>query len=298
MPRAAKIPPSLAVAPFRAADAIEAGLLTRRQLSGRTWARLLPGVYAYAEIPLDHRVWCEAAALVLPKGGAIGGLSALHLWGVRGLDPPPLVTVLIGEDDRVAPHPQLVVKRGAVPMRDVTSVLGLPVTTPERTAFDLARLLPRTDALVCLDALLHQHKVSLSRLADDFSARHRWPGRRRADGLLGLAEPLAESPMETRLRLLIADAGLPRPVAQFKIMNGKRFVARVDLAYPKSRIAIEYDGDHHRDRVTHRFDMERQNDLHVLGWTVLRFHADDVLRRPAETVAKIRAVLRKAGALG
>ncbi|MEV6963574.1 DUF559 domain-containing protein [Hamadaea sp. NPDC051192] len=294
MPPVAKVPPSLAVAPFRGADAVAAGLLTRRQLAGRAWTRLYRDVYVHADVPLDHRVWCEAAALLLPKGGVISGLSALHLWGVRALDPPERVAVLIGEDDRIVPQSHLVVRRGSVPDRDVTRILGLPVTTPERTAFDLLRYLPRVDAAVCLDALLHQRKVSLSRLTDDVATRRRWPGCRQAEALLAYAEPLAESPMETRLRLLIVDAGLPCPVAQFKIMKGRRFVARVDLAYPEYRIAIEYDGDHHRDRTTHRFDLERQNELHVLGWTVLRFHADDVLRRPAETVAKIRVVLRRA----
>jgi very-short-patch-repair endonuclease len=106
------------------------------------------------------------------------------------------------------------------------------VTVPERTAFDLARLLPRVDAVISLDALLKQRKA---------------------------------------------------------------YLPSVDYAYPEYKIAIEYDGDHHRDRATFRFDMERQNELHVLGWTVLRFNADDVLRRPEQTAAMIRVVLRQAG---
>lgn len=65
--------------------------------------------------------------------------------------------------------------------------------------------------------------------------------------------------------------------------------------HPDHLIALEYDGDHHRERLTHRFDMERQNELVALGWTVLRFNADGVLRRPEQTVALIRGALRKAG---
>jgi len=295
MARSPRIPPSLAVAPFRGTEAIAAGLLTRRQLEGRTWLRLYPDVYMHAEVSLDHRVWCEAAALLLPKGGAIGGLSALWMWGVAPLGEPDRVTVVLPEDMRLRRHSRLEVRRGAVSPDDVTGILGLRVTTPERTAFDLARRLPRVGAIVCLDAMLKKGKVRLDRLAADFASRHRWPGRRRAEAALNDVEPLAESPMETRLRLLAVDAGLPRPVAQYKIMNGKRFVARVDYAYPEYKIALEYDGDHHRERVTHRFDMERQNELHVMGWIVLRFHADDVLRRPEHVVAQIRAVLRRRG---
>jgi len=296
MPRIARVPRPLTVAPFRGSDAIRAGLLTHRQLSGRTWTRLFPDVYVLAELPMDHRVRCEAAALLLPKGGAIGGLSALWLWGVTPLGEPAEVMAMVPAEHRSRRHAGLAVRRGPLPADEVTEILGLPVTTPERTAFDLARLLPRTEAVICLDALLNRRKVFRDRLGAFFDAHPGWPGRPAADRALSLAEPLAESPMETRLRLLIVDAGLPLPVAQYKIVNGRRFVARVDYAYPEYRIALEYDGDHHREQVTHRFDMERQNELHVMGWTVLRFHADDVLRRPQETVAKIRAVLRRAGA--
>jgi hypothetical protein len=284
-------PPALTVAPFRGADAVRAGLLTRRRLAGSAWVRLFPDIYAYAEVPLTHRVWCEAAILLLPKGSAIVGRSAAALWGVRGLGEPDRVCALVPR--YVRPHPGLEIHRGAP--SDVTSVFGIPVTTPERTAFDLARFLPRVEAVIYLDALLQQRKVYLDRLVFCFADHPGWLGHPLADIALGLAEPLAESPMETRLRLLAVDAGLPRPVAQYKIMRGKRFVARVDYAYPEYKIALEYDGDHHRDRTTFRFDMERQNELHVMGWTVLRFNADDVLRRPEQTAAMIRAVLKRAG---
>lgn len=293
MARTARVPPRLAVSPFRGADAIRAGLLTRRQLSGSAWVRLYPDIYVYAEIPLTHRVRCEAAALLLPKGSAICGLSAACLWGVRGLAEPDRVSLVVPE--RVRLHPGLKIHRFGLAADEVTGILGLPVTVPERTAFDIARLLPRVDAVVWLDAMLHQHKVYADRLALSFAAHSGWPGRALADAALALAEPLTESPMETRLRLLAVDAGLPRPVAQCKIYRGKRFVARVDFAYPEYKIAIEYDGDHHRERTTFRFDMERQNELHVLGWTILRFTADDVLRRPEQTAATIRTVLRRSG---
>ncbi|NUR71350.1 MAG: DUF559 domain-containing protein [Hamadaea sp.] len=293
MPRPARIPQALAVAPFRGSDAVRAGLLTHRQLSGPTWTRLFPDVYLLAENPVDHRVLCEAAALLLPEGGAIGGLSALRLWGLAPLGEPDAVTLLVPRGQHMRRHDGLDVRRGRLASDEVTGVLGPPVTTSLRTAFDIARLQPRTHALICLDSMLKQKKVYLDGLTAFFAAHPGWPGRRRADALLTEVEPLTESPMETRLRLLILDAGLPRPAAQYKIMNGKRFVARVDFAYPQYRIAIEYDGDHHRELVTHRFDMERQNELSALGWTVLRFHADDVLRRPAETAAKIRAVVER-----
>ncbi|NUT35344.1 MAG: DUF559 domain-containing protein [Hamadaea sp.] len=295
MARPSHVPSSLTVTPFRGGEAVRAGLLTKGQLRGATWVRLLPDIYLYAEIPVDHRVMCEAAMMLLPPGAAIGGTSAAWLWGARPLGEPRQVTALVPRTCRMRDHPPIRIRRGPLAPKDITTVLGLAVSTPERTAFDIARLLPRTEAAVHLDTMLKKRKVRLDRLTSYVADHPGWPGRPRADEVLTLVEPLAESPMETLLRLLIVDAGLPRPVAQYAVMRGKRFVARLDYAYPDYRIALEYDGDHHRDRVTHRFDMERQNELHVMGWTVLRFNADDVLRRPAQTAALIRAVLRRAG---
>lgn len=266
-------------------------------MKSKTWRRLFLGVYVHADIPVDHRIWCDAAALLLPEGGAIAEESAAYLWGCPA---PQRVSVVIPTSASLRAQDNLVVRRSTVRPEDVTAVLGLPVTTALRTAFDLARYLPRIEAVIALDTLLHKKQVHADRLRAYLATRPRWPGIAHARKHVGEADPLAESPMETRLRLLLADAGLPPPIAQHKIyrrVNGRpKFVARVDFAYPDLRIAIEYDGDHHRDRTTHRFDQERQNELHVMGWTVLRFHTDDVLRRPDELVAKVRAVLRRAAA--
>lgn len=122
--------------------------------------------------------------------------------------------------------------------------------------------------------------------------RRTWPGTLLLNEVLLLAEPLAESPMETCLRLLLHDAGLPPGIAQYEIRNsGGRFVARVDLAWPELRLAIEYEGDHHRERGQFRRDVARLNALRAAGWTVLRFTADDVLRRPDRTVRQIVAAI-------
>ncbi len=88
--------------------------------------------------------------------------------------------------------------------------------------------------------------------------------------------------METRTRLVIVDSGLPRPVAQYVIRDSEgRFIARVDLAYPVERVALEYEGDHHRERATFRRDIARVNALTTLGWIVIRVTADDIYRNPS-----------------
>ena len=95
------------------------------------------------------------------------------------------------------------------------------------------------------------------------------------------------------MRLVIGDSDLPMPAPQVKVFNGKRFVARLDFAYEEQKLGLEYDGDHHRERTTFRFDMERQRELAHLGWRVLRFTADDVLRFPDRMLAETRAALRR-----
>jgi very-short-patch-repair endonuclease len=97
--------------------------------------------------------------------------------------------------------------------------------------------------------------------------------------------------METRTRLVLVIAGLPGPVCQHEIQEDGMLVARVDLAYPRYRIAIEYDGECHRERSVFRRDAQRANQLRLLGWIVLRFTADDVLRHPNRMVAQVRSAL-------
>jgi hypothetical protein len=193
-------------------------------------------------------------------------------------------------------HSRLSITHSTLDVADVTRFGGIPVTTPVRTAFDLGRRAPRIDALIAVDALLHRRVVKLAALTDYAEAHPGWPGITLLREVLTLAEPLSESPMETRLRLLLVDAGLPRPVAQHDIHDERgRFIARADLAYPSLRIAIEYEGDHHRERATFRRDIGRFNALRAAGWLVLRFTADDLLHQPAQTAQQVRAARHERG---
>ncbi|MEU7999145.1 DUF559 domain-containing protein [Micromonospora sp. NPDC049060] len=296
MPSAARVPPRLAFLPFRASAAIADGLLTWTMLRGPSWRPLLPDVHVHRDgyRADDHRMWCDAVALSLPVGGAIAGRSAAYLWGVDLLRRDAPVTVLLPRAARMRAHPRLRVHRSVVPDSDRTRLGGLPVTTPLRTAFDLGRQAPRDEALVAVDALLHRRVVKLPALRAYADARPGWPGLPLLREILALAEPLAESPMETRLRLLLLDAGLPPAIAQHDVRDADgRFVGRVDLAWPTLRVAVEYDGDHHRERAHFRQDVARLNALRAAGWIVLRFTADDVLRHPSRTAALVSQALRE-----
>ncbi|GHJ51048.1 hypothetical protein Nm8I071_03550 [Nonomuraea sp. TT08I-71] len=294
MPSSAQVPRRLSVLPFRGSAAVTEGLLTWAMLHGPAWRRLLPDVYVHRDghRPDDHRMWCDAVALRLPPGAAIAGRSAAFLWGSDLLARDAPVTVLLPRAARLRPHPRVHLVRSVLPDGDRTRFAGLPVTTALRTAFDLGRQGPRVDALVAVDALLHRRVVKLPALRAYSAAHPGWPGAALLREVLALAEPLSESPMETRLRLLLLDAGLGPLTAQHDVHDARgRFVARVDLAWPALRVAVEYDGDHHRERAHFRQDVARLNALRAAGWLVVRFTADDVLRHPRATIALVRQAL-------
>ena len=103
-----------------------------------------------------------------------------------------------------------------------------------------------------------------------------------------LADGLAESPQETRLRLLFLRGGLPGPVAQYRVFDDDGLIGRVDFAYPDLRIAIEYDGLWHGERQAFLDDRWRLNRLNAAGWVVIHVTLVD-LRRPELLAARIRA---------
>ncbi|MFY1634508.1 endonuclease domain-containing protein [Solwaraspora sp. WMMB335] len=320
MSRPATVPPELSFAPFSGSRAVAAGLLTWRMLSGPTWRRLLPDVYVHAAAvdPADHRMWCAAVAVRLPPGAAIHGVSAAYLWGVdllpRNNRAHARVQVTVPLGARPRAHPRIAYARGVLDEDDRTSLTGLPLTTEVRTAFDLGRSLPHAEALGAVDMLLHRRLLRRDDITAYVDTHPGWRGIRQLREIVALAEPASASPMESRLRLLLYDAGLPRPTPQHEVrvvqrdrrdvaapehanlVSRGRFVARVDLAYPQWRIAIEYEGDHHRDRGTFRKDVHRYNELRAAGWLVLRFTADDVLRRSGHLVRQVRqAIAERAG---
>jgi very-short-patch-repair endonuclease len=107
---------------------------------------------------------------------------------------------------------------------------------------------------------------------------------------VALADGLAASPQETRLRLLVGSSSLPQPVAQFVVRLDGRFVARVDLAWPDRRVALEYDGLWHAEPGQFAKDRQRLNLLQAAGWRVVFVTAAD-LRNPARLIARIADAL-------
>ena len=278
------------MSPFLGSTAITAGLVTPTQLRDSRFRRLFRDVYVDRSAPVDHRMLCRAAALLLPPGAALSHRSAAYLYNANVLDRDQPVEVTAPGGLRR--QPGLRVVRSPLAPDDISRRSGLPVTSPLRTGFDLARGRDLVAAVVGVDALLYRRVVRADRLLAYVAAHAGWNRSGAARRALSLARPFVESPMETRLRLIAVLGGLPEPEVQYDVFDrNDRLVARVDLAYPHHRLALEYDGDHHRERDTFRRDAVRLNRLHLMGWTVLRFTADDVLRNPDRMLAQIRAAL-------
>ncbi len=169
---------------------------------------------------------------------------------------------------------------------EVTRVAGLPVTTRVRTAFDLGRHLDRQEALARLDALMWNQSFSVEAVLALSERYPRARGIRQLRELLPLIDGGADSPRESRIRLCLHDAGFPEPETQIPVLSGTFPVAFLDMGWRDFKVAVEYDGDHHRkDRRQYVKDIARLRMLEAMGWIVIRVIAED---RPEEWLARWR----------
>lgn len=261
---------------FLGSTAVAEGL-SPNQLRSPAWRRVMHGVYADPQLPVDHGISVRAASLVLSRDAAIAGWSAAWLHGARTArragDP---VHVVVPAASTARHRRGVVVHRRDVDSGDIVERNGLRLTSPQRTAWDVAATEAVVEAVVVLDELLRTRALDLTSLTE---YAHRRAGRRgsvRALATVSLADGRAESPPESRLRLSLVLAGL-HPVPQLRIADDRgRFVARVDLGFPAHRVAVEYDGAYHAAPGQFGKDRERLNALTAAGWTVVFVTAADM----------------------
>lgn len=205
----------------------------------------------------------------------LAGYSAALLLGAGCAPSDAPAEVLVPSDARG--HPGLRVRRDRLAESEIATVDGCRVTSAARTAWDLARRLPLVEAVVAVDSLARVGRFPPADLLTRRLTEPRARGCRKLDEVVDLCDCRAESPMETRLRLALVRHGLPRPEAQYRVLDEHGFpLARVDLAYPPAQVAIEYDGVRHLDRQRWSRDRARDTTLAGAGWQTLRFGPDDI----------------------
>jgi hypothetical protein len=288
MPVPARVPDELRSRVFRGSTAVRTGVLTPDQLRAPVWRTLFRDVHVHRDVPDSHLLRVRAAAVLLPAA-VVTGPSAAVVWGVdlAGIDDDVEVTL------PPRTHPRRIagirVRRAELSHLDVRGRRGFRVTTPEATAVRLAALLPRDDAVVAVDQLIATGAVDLEPIRA-LASVGRGPGSARARQVCALADGRAESPQETRLRLLMLRGGLPTPVPQFSVRVDGRFVARVDFAWPDRKVAVEYDGLWHADDRQFAEDRQRLNRLHAAGWRIVFVTKRD-MRDPERLLALIARAL-------
>jgi very-short-patch-repair endonuclease len=290
VPVTAHVPPRLRGKAFRGSLAVADGLLTPNQLRSPVWRPLFRDVYVDASVDVTHRLRAVAAASLLVPDAVVSGSSAAVLWGVDLASAHDDVELTLPPGHHARRHPGLRVRRAHIDPGDVARRGGVLVTGPVLTALRVASQLSADEAVVAVD------RLAVARIVDIEAVRVRAavPGAAsaRVRRACALADGLAESPQETRLRLLMRRAGLPAPAAQYQVLDGGRFVARVDFAWPELKVAVEYDGRWHGDPAQFPKDRRRLNRLREAGWTVVFVTAAD-LHDPLRLVAMIRAALAR-----
>jgi very-short-patch-repair endonuclease len=238
-------------------------------LRGPRFRKLGADTYVRADVPDDPRLAVHAAAVRAGPDAVVTGWSACVWWDCDVLPWPPPPVELAAPDRRLRAAPGLTVCRARYRDGDVVLEDGVRVTSPLRTAYDLAAREDLDTAVVAADGLGHLGEFTagdLTALVGDLGPRR---GCRRIQGVAALMDPKAESPQETRVRLRLLRARLPHPLTQYEVWDGHREVARVDFAWPERKLALEYDGWDHTKDDRRGIDLDRLDDLRRLGWTVI-----------------------------
>ena len=289
-------------------DAARAGVSPKR-LRHSSLKRLGKGIRAEsptAELPLSIRVrpfievnercaashFTAAELLVLPRRLQKGSQDMFH--------------VIRPEGEAHLNRPHVIVHRMKLYSDEVTTVEGVPVTTPERTWLDMAETLSVDELIAMGDSCvrvpragLEDRALPLCCLADlqRMIDRHKGKrGLRKAKEAIKLIRVGSDSPQETLLRLAVVRAGLPEPELNVPIIghDGLRH-HEPDLSYREYRVGIEYEGEHHGDEVQIVRDIARSECYEMLGWTEVRISKRHMLNDAKPAVAKIRTALVQAG---
>lgn len=267
---------------------MEAGL-TAAKLRRGVWQRVGPALYAKGSRADLVEIRLAAVQIRLPVLAAFSERTAAWLHGLD-LAPCAPIQVVAAPEAKISARSGAKVRRALLHPAELGWVRGFRVTSPLRTVLDLGSRFPLIESVSAVDMALHKGLVEETALASAVTAATGRKGSVQLRRVLALCDGSAESPMETRLRVLIELAGLPRPQSQLELFDAEgEFIARVDLCYPDHRLVIEFDGGAHREQLV--ADNRRQNRIIAEGYRVLRFTGADVLGHPDHVIRQVAAAL-------
>jgi hypothetical protein len=272
--------------PFIGSEAVASGALTKAQLATR-YCRLFPDVYVDRDVEVTAELRARAGWLWTGRRGVVAGFAAAALHGSKWVDDGQVVELI---HDNLRNPAGIQTHRERIDEDEIEVTAGIPVTSPVRTALDFGCWFPIMTAVAGIDALARA--TDLKAVDVELLAR-RYAGRRgiaRARQAVELFDAGAQSPKESWLRVVLIQAGLPRPQTQIPVLDEfGSAIAYLDMGWDDVKVAVEYDGEQHRsDRRQYTWDVRRSEMLARLGWTVIRVVAGD---RPAEVVRRVRAAL-------
>jgi AbiEi antitoxin C-terminal domain len=274
--------------PIVGPEAVRGGALTRGSLRWN-YTAVHPRIYLANDTKRTLLTNTVAAWLWTQRTGIIAGRAAAALHGAQWVDDNSPVEVITHHGRQ---RPGVLVREERIDADEITMIGDLPVTTPARTALDLARRLPRDAAVAHMDALAAATGVTSAEVMT-LVARYRGSrGLRQARASVSLMDAGSQSPRETRLRLLLIDAGLPRPRTQIRVSDGY-LVAFIDMGWDEPKVGLDYDGDHHRsDRRQFVRDIGRYEMIERQDWIDLRVIAE---HSPRLTVQRVRQAFARRG---
>ncbi|SIO21347.1 endonuclease domain-containing protein [Agromyces cerinus] len=289
MRRPAQLPPELADGGvFGLEDARRLGL-TRGRLAAGDLSTPFRGSRMVVGTDRSIRHLALAYAARMPDRQFFSHATAALLNGVplpTAVERDPRLDVSVFEG---APRPRV---RGVVghvlePTRTTVLAAGrLRMTDAATTWCQLGARLGVDDLVAAGDFMVTGRdpvggRAPMVRVTDLVAAAERHRG---SSGVarLRIALPLIRygplSRRETRLRLVIVRAGLPEPEINHVVRDPRLggWEPMIDLAYPRHRVGIEYEGDHHRDPRQFRADIRRYERLQDVGWSFVRVTAADL----------------------
>jgi hypothetical protein len=258
----------------------------------RTHRALFRGVYVTAETRVTLRLLAEAALLLAEPSSYLSHHTAARLWGGVVPDNPDVHVTY----PRMRAQCLGIAAHRAKARQHVVRWMGLPVTGPAQTFLDMSQVLGLVDLVVLGDSLVRKKRFTPDELVA-LAEKHRGPHSRLARRAARLVRAGVDSPMETRLRLLIVLAGLPEPEVDHRVHDDDgTLLRRYDLSYLPFRLIIEYDGRQHAESDEQWLsDIGRDEALDDEQIRRLVVVSRDIYSTPANTLARITRAMRRAG---